>query len=314
MNEFFLSIALALEIIFLPWLLIGLVRKTKARLQNRRGAPIYQPFLDFLKLLNKGETISETASWLFASSSAITLSIMLVIACLCPWLAGHPSTIGCDLFLFVYLLCACRFFSVLAALDTGSAFGGFGASREVTLAMMVEPGVVLCLAALASASRNADLSIIFSYSNKALQGEPVIWTLACLSLFLASLVELSRMPVDDPTTHLELTMVHEAMILENSGPNLALVEFCHGLKMVVLLGLASNCLLHAIPAVWTLNPFLQNLAGTSILLLTGIGIAVLESTVVKLRWNRLPDFISYALAMAILVALIVVSRGSAYAS
>ena len=175
---------------------------------------------------------------------------MLVIAFIAPWLSyGQHFINSSDIFLIIYLFGLARFFTVLAALDAGSVFGGFGASREVTLALLVEPGVILCFASLGCVGHTSSLAQIFSYSvsqNQVLYEEPALWLLAGTVLFLASLVELSRMPVDDPNTHLELTMVHEAMILENSGPNLALTEYTHYLKMCILLGLSGQCFLHAV--------------------------------------------------------------------
>ncbi len=209
---FFLMVAFAL-----PPLVPGVLRKIKAYLQNRIGASIFQPYYDIYKLLCKGETVSDTASWIFRNSSAINLSVLLLIAICVPWLSFKPNFNGADIILVIYMFALARFFTVLAALDTGSAFGGFGASREVTLAMLVEPAIMLCLASLACTAGSTDLNVIFSYSNHTMAHSSALWFMAGLGLFLASLVELSRMPVDDPTTHLELTMVHEAMILENSG-------------------------------------------------------------------------------------------------
>jgi formate hydrogenlyase subunit 4 len=201
-----------------------------------------------------------------------------------------------------------RFMTVLAALDAGSAFGGFASSREVTLALLVEPGIVLCLVALACVSGTSDLTAIFSFDNLTMIHQPGLWIFCGIGLFLASLVELSRMPADDPTTHLELTMVHEAMILENSGRNLALVEYTHYLKLMVLMGLSAQCILHAFPFMWVTDELSRGAASVLGLLFMLLGVAVIEGSAVKLRWNRVPDFIAYAVAFSFICIFIAIGR------
>jgi formate hydrogenlyase subunit 4 len=292
-----------ISLLIVPPLFIGVIRKVKARMQNRIGAPIYQPLLDLIKFINKGETVSEITSWIFRSSALINYASILLLAYFVPWISYKPPGIGSDIFLVLYMFGLARFFTVLAALDAGSAFGGFGASREVTLSLLVEPGVVLCLASLGVAAETTNLTQIFSYQNLAMSHQPSLWLLAGCGLFLASLVELSRMPADDPTTHLELTMVHEAMILENSGRNLALVEYSHYLKVCILLGLSGQCYLHSIPAVWNAGYWVQAGASLLILVVMAVAIALIESVSVKLRWTKLPEFIAYSVAMSLFCML-----------
>jgi formate hydrogenlyase subunit 4 len=302
------SLAFLASLLLMPPLIVGLIRKTKARLQNRIGAPLLQPYFDLFKLLSKAETISKHTSWIFRSTAAVNVSILLILAFLAPWTSFHPFNISGDLFLIIYLLAVTRFFTVLSALDAGSAFGGFGASREVTLALLVEPAVMLCLASLGSIAQTSDLAAAFSFSNEALANQPGLWLIAGSGLFLASLVELCRMPADDPTTHLELTMVHEAMILENSASNLALMEYTHFLKILILLGIASQCLLHAIPFFWHTTTLIRAVASLGGVLGLAVGIAVIESLAVKLRWTKLPEFIAYSVAMSIFCVFIALSR------
>jgi formate hydrogenlyase subunit 4 len=294
--------------ILMPPLIVGVIRKTKARFQNRIGAPLLQPYFDLFKLLGKSETISKHTSWIFRSTAAINVSLLIMLAFLAPWTSLKPFASGGDLFLVIYLLALTRFFTVLSALDAGSAFGGFGASREVTLALLVEPAVILCLASLGSVSQTSDLTIAFSFTNEALRNQPGLWFLAGCGLFLASLVELSRMPADDPTTHLELTMVHEAMILENSAANLALVEYAHFLKILILLGISSQCLLHAIPFFWQTSELIRALASLACIIVLAMSIAVIESVAVKLRWTKLPEFIAYSVAMSIFCMFIALGK------
>jgi formate hydrogenlyase subunit 4 len=302
------TLAFIATFLLLPPLLVGIIRKTKARFQNRIGAPLLQPYFDLMKLMSKGETISKHTSWIFRSTAAINVSLLIILAFLAPWTSLRPFNLGADLFLVIYLLALTRFFTVLSALDAGSAFGGFGASREVTLALLVEPAVILCLAAIGSVSQTSDLGVAFSFNNVALSNQPGLWFIAGCGLFLASLVELSRMPADDPTTHLELTMVHEAMILENSAANLALVEYSHFLKILILLGISSQCLLHAIPFFWHTSQLILALASVLSIMILAASIAIIESVAVKLRWTKLPEFIAYSVAMSIFCVFIALSK------
>jgi len=295
--------------LFAPPIMIGILRKTKARLQNRIGASIFQPIFDLRKFLRKGETISTVTSWVFRNTCVINLAAMIAVACMVPWVSFKPPTSGADIFFVIYLFALARFFTVLAALDAGSAFSGFGASREVTLALLIEPAIILSFASLGCVAHTSDLNQIFSFSDQLIQNRNSLWTLAGTGLFIASLVELSRMPVDDPTTHLELTMVHEAMFLEYSGPNFAIAEYTHYLKLCVMFGISGQCFLHAIPYFWGAGPVIQA-AGSIAVLLMAIGtIAFIESTSVKLRWTKLPEFIAYSVAVSLLCVFIAIIRG-----
>lgn len=295
-------------IFILPPLMIGILKKCKARLQNRLGASVLQPFYDLNKFWHKGETISQTTSWIFRSTAGVNCAVMLVIAMLVPWLSFKPSFVHADLILVIYMFALTRFFSVLAALDAGSAFGGFGASREVTLAMLVEPAIMLCLISLGCVYGTTDLNTIFAFTSVGAEHYNALWLLAGTGLFLSSLVELSRMPVDDPTTHLELTMIHEAMILENSGPNLALTEFTHYLKMAVMWGLSAQCFLHSISYLWSVSPLDRAIASLGALLLIVLAVVLIEGSAVKLNWKKVPEFIAFAIAMGLLCVFVVIAK------
>ena len=372
----------------LPPLLLGVIRKTKAGFQGRIGARFHQPLFDLIKMLQKGETISQVTSWLFRSTSVINLAVILIIALLTPWLSfkpevfehkveiystqppvpakkksaaaagsfaggGQPSsagqtsagqtpaeqapaegaavngqaingqtaqampvtqrsyldhgTTGSDIFLIIYLFALARLFTVLSALDAGSVFGGFGASREVTLALLVEPGIMLAFASLGCAAHTSDLNAIFSFgANSPIGDLSPLWFIAGVALFLSSLVELSRMPVDDPTTHLELTMVHEAMILENSGRNLALTEYTHLLKMTVLFGLTGQCFLHGLDSFCHFNPATLAVLSLAVLVFLAFFVGFIESATVKLRWTKVPEFIAYSVLMSLLCIFIAI--------
>jgi len=284
----------------LPLLLIGVIRKLKARFQNRIGAPLYQPLIDVIKFLKKGQVISEHASLALGGASALSCAVCMLLTLSAPWLGVAHSIIPLDIFTFIYLLVFVRLATLLVAIDPNSPFGGFGASREVLLSVLVEPAVMLCLVSLAVAGKSTMMSQLFSFSDSALLHHSGLWLLAGCGLYISSLVELSRMPADDPTTHLELTMTHEAMILENSGPNLAAVQYTAAMKLAVLLGISGQCFLHAIGPLWTAGAVVQVVASCLTVVILAGSIAVIEGTVTKLRWTKLPEFIAYAVGFGLL--------------
>lgn len=296
-----------LTLAVLPFLIVGTIRKTKARMQNRIGPPLLQSFYDILKLFKKSETISDTTSWLFRTAGAINLANVLILATLVPWLCFKPTVSGGDLFLIVYLFAFGRLFTILAALDTGSAFGAFGSSRDATLSMLVEPASVLSFVSLGSLYHTTDLNSIFSSANSV--NVPGLWLLVGVTIVLSSLVELSRMPVDDPTTHLELTMIHEAMLLEFSGRNLALMELARAIRMTILFGLAARCLLQAAPGFENLTVLLQGFANIAAIIAIAFSVALFESVAVKLQWRKVPEFIAYCMTLSLLAGMLVVAKG-----
>jgi len=285
-------------VLLLPPCVIGVIRKGKALMQGRVGAPLSQPFFDLFKLLGKDQTVSQTTTWIFRSSCAMNLATTLIIAGIVPWLSFKPIFPGDDLFLLLYLLALCRFMTILSALDSGSPFGAFAASREAFLSMLVEPAMFISLGALALIAHSTSLHVVFDLSLPCSTYDVPVWLAAAAALFLGSIVDLSRMPIDDPTTHLELTMVHEAMIIENSGKNLALVEFTHFLRMAVVYGLISQCMMHAVGRLVEFN----QLTAAIVSVVSILGMAVLtvwiESVFVKLRWRSTPEFIAYAMTMS----------------
>lgn len=291
----------------IPLLLVGVIKKIKARMQNRVGAPVLQPFYDIGKLLRKSETISATASWVFALAPRLNLAVMVLAAILMPWSgATVPTSWGSatNFLLVIYLLGLGKFISMLAAMDTGSAFGGLGASREALISLLVEPALMIGLGALALGAKSMDLSVIYSAP-----ASQFVAVLVGDAFVVTALAELSRMPVDDPTTHLELTMVHEAMILENSGRNLALVELAVALRTCIFFGLAAQTFLHALPQYMELPQLVRYAAGIASLFVMGVLVAVAEGVLVKLNWRRVPNFVAYAIALSSLAALIAVAKG-----
>lgn len=300
-------ILIFINITLIPLLLIGVIRKMKARMQNRVGAPVLQAFYDIGKLLTKSETISGTASWVFTWAPRLNLAVVVIAALLVPWSGAltPASWSGAASFLLViYLLGLGKFISMLASMDTGSAFGGLGASREASVSLLVEPALMIGLGAMALCANSTSLSVIYTVHTS--QFVPV---LVGASLVVIALAELSRMPVDDPTTHLELTMVHEAMILENSGRNLALVELAVALRTCIFFGLAAQTFLHAVPGYTGLHQLPRYGAGILSLFAMGVAVAIAEGVLVKLNWRRVPNFVAFAIALSLLAALIAVAGG-----
>jgi len=295
-----------LEVCSVPLLLAAIIRRAKARMQGRPGPPFAQPIFDLVKRFRKSETISSTSSWVFRVSPVAGLAIALVIALTVPWTGARALGTGsgvADFILVAYLLAFGRFLSILAALDTGSAFGGIGASRESALGVLIEPSVLVSLAAISVSTGSSDLSVALTS-----HAPTSVAILAGAAFLLAALAELSRMPVDDPTTHLELTMIHEATILENSGRNLALVEVGVALRTAIYFGVGARLLLSCAVPVGGLATMQIILTLVSILAL-GIAIGVIEGISVKLNWRRIPSFVAFSTALAAMSAFVAVLRG-----
>ena len=293
-----------LHIFGLPLLIVGFVRKGKGVLQGRQGPSVLQPFRDMAKLFRKQETVSKTSTWVFRRAPIVGIGATASAALMAPWLGLNAPVPG-DFLLFVYVLALGKFSMGLGAMDTGSAFGGFAASREAAVSFQTEAAMILALAALSVQARSSLLSAMLSPVHPGLH-MVVLAALAVVALALAAVAELSRLPVDDPTTHLELTMIHEALTLEYSGPGLALVEYAAALKMVLMLGLIAQVLLLAAPAQ---EPLLAYCGSISVIMLGAIVLIVVESTLVKLRWRRIPNLLSFGVAAGALACLLVAVRG-----
>src|SRR5229473_2931386 len=222
-------------LVALPPLLRGIINKTKAAFAGRVGPPLLQPYYDLVKLFRKDSVFSNTTSWVFRAGPVVAAATPLVAGTLLPFGSHAPLiSFSGDLVLFAYLFALSRFFTVLAALDTGSPFEGMGAAREATFSCLAEPALFLGLLALVRTSGSLSLSTMLG------AGLGAEWTSAgasllmvIVSLFIVILAECSRIPVDDPTTHLELTMIHEVMVLDHSGPDLALIQYAAALKLWV---------------------------------------------------------------------------------
>ena len=294
-------------------LLVGIVRKTKARLTGRRGAPVWQPYLDLARLAHKEAVVAENATWLFRVVPYIVFAAIWVAAALVPTYAvGLIFSWSADIIVIVGLLGTARFFLALAGLDIGTAFGGIGTSREIMIATLAEPAMLMIVFTLSLLAQSTQLSSIAHYMMTVQVGLRVSCGLALLGLILVAIAENGRIPVDNPATHLELTMVHEAMILEYSGRHLALIELAAALKLTLYLALLVCVFVPWGMAGPDTGPELLAL-GIVIYLaklaVGGIGLAVIEVSVAKMRVFRVVDFLNFALMLGLLGALLLfVSR------
>ena len=284
--------------------LAGFVRWLKARLQNRRGAPPWQPYFELRKLFRKEVVMSNNASWLFRFAPYIVFASTVAVAMLIP-LVVTPlpfDAIG-DLLVVVYLLLLGTFFLALAGLDPGTAFGGMGASREMTVAAIAEPTIALSIFGLALAAGSTNLGRIVSGT----LNDPSVaispgHLLAFIALFIVTLAETGRLPVDNPATHLELTMIHEAMILEYSGRYLALIEWASWLKLTIFFALLANLFVPWGIAT-TATPMALAVAVISLVVksaVLGAAVALVETRVAKLRLFRVPELLSVSFVLALL--------------
>ena len=237
-REFAFQGAEMLLVLLLSPLLTGFVRKMKARLQRRRGPPLLQPYRDLIRLLRKDVVLAESASWLFRVIPYIVFAATWVAASLVPtFRSGLYFSWSADLIAIIALLGSARFFLALAGLDVGTAFGGIGSSREVMIASLAEPAMLMIVFTLALVAGSTQLSTMAAFMLSSEVGLRVSLGLALIAIIMVAIAENARIPVDNPATHLELTMVHEAMVLEYSGRHLALIDLASELKLLLYVSL-----------------------------------------------------------------------------
>jgi formate hydrogenlyase subunit 4 len=284
--------------------LVGLIRWLKARLQGRRGAPAWQPYLELRKLFAKEVVVSSQASWLFHVAPFVVFGATAAVTFVLPMIAVPlPLDVVGDLLVVVYLLLLGTVFLALAGLDPGTAFGGMGASREMTVAALAEPTIALAIFALALGAGSTNLEQIVA---RVLAAPEAVLTpghlLAAGALFIVTLAETGRLPVDNPATHLELTMIHEAMVLEYSGRYLALIEWAAALKLLIFFSLLANLFVPWGVAT-ALSPGALAVAAAAFLLklaALAVLVAVMETGVAKLRLFRVPELLSVSFVLAVL--------------
>jgi formate hydrogenlyase subunit 4 len=302
-----------LVLLFSP-LLTGFVRKVKARLLRRRGPPLLQPYRDLIRLMRKDVVLAESASWLFRVIPYIVFAGTWVAASLVPtFRGGLLFSWSADLIAIIALIASARFFLALAGLDVGTSFGGIGSSREVMIASLAEPAMLMIVFTLALVAGSTQLSTVAAYMLSSQVGLRVSLGLALLALIMVAIAENTRIPIDNPATHLELTMVHEAMVLEYSGRHLALIDLSSELKLLLYVSLI-GCLFtpwgiagpDAGPAAIAVGvaSYLAKLAAGGVLL------AVFETAIAKMRVFRVPAFLGAALMLGLLATLLLFVSGS----
>jgi formate hydrogenlyase subunit 4 len=294
---------LALVLIMPPFLL-GVIGKTKAAFAGRVGAPYLQPYHDLSRLMRKGVVISDTTTWLFKAGPAVTLAATLLAALLVP-LGRHPAPISFsgDMILFAYLLALGRFFTTIAALDTGSSFEGMGAAREVTFACLAEPALFFALITLTRLSGTLSLTPMLNHIS------PTVWwntgaalLLMMTGLFVVLLAENCRIPFDDPNTHLELTMIHEVMVLDHSGPWFGCILYGASLKLYLLGALFMHI---AIP-ISSGNTYIDWFVFMLSMIVLAVAIGTVESVMARLRLIRVPQLLVAATIMTAFSLILVV--------
>ena len=300
------GVQMALVLALAP-LLLGFTRKVKARLLRRRGPPMLQPYRDLLRLIRKEVVLADNASWLFRSGPYMVFSATWVAAALVPTFAtGLHFSWAADLIAITALIGSARFFLALLGMDVGTSFGGIGASREMMFATLAEPAMIMIAFTVALVAGSTQLSAIaqFMLTSGSLR---VSLGLALAALVIVALAENARIPVDNPATHLELTMVHEAMVLEYSGRHLAVLEFAAALKLLLYISLI-GCIF--VP--WGLAQPGDGLASYAMGLVAYVGklalggflLVLIETSIAKMRVFRVPDFLGIALMLGLLGTLL----------
>ncbi len=304
MNRLVAGIVQAVLVVAAAPVLVGFMRRVRARLEGRTGPPILQPWRDIRKLLGKERIVAGKTSWVFSTAPLVLVATAALAAAIVPFLttASALDSVG-DLFAVVYLLLFGTVFLALAGLDPGSAFGGMGSSREMTIAALAEPTVLLAIFALSVTAGSSNLAAIVSstlhHPGQVASPESL---LAFAALAVVTLAETGRLPVDNPSTHLELTMIHEAMVLEYAGPDLALVELAGALRLMLFLGLLANLFVPWGIATTTHPVELLVGAGAAAAKIAVLGttIAGFEVFVAKLRLFRVAELLAASFVLAFL--------------
>jgi formate hydrogenlyase subunit 4 len=303
-----------LLVLLLAPLLTGFVRKLKARLLRRQGPPLLQPYRDLIRLMRKDVVLAHNASWLFRIIPYVIFAGTWVAAALVPTFGtGLLFSWSADLIAIIALLGSARFFLALAGMDVGTAFGGIGSSREVMIASLAEPAMLITVFAVAMIAGSTQLSTVAEFMSSPAVGLRVSLGLGLFALIMVALAENARIPVDNPATHLELTMVHEAMVLEYSGRHLALIDLTAELKLLLYVSLII-CMFfpwgEAPPGAGLQMLAIGVVAYAIKLAAGGTLLAVFETSIAKMRVFRVPEFLGAALMLALLATLLRFVSGS----
>jgi len=306
MNNIFSILSHWLIVLLLSPLFVGIITKVKAFFAGKRGPSFFQLYFDLQKLFQKNSVYSRTTTWVFRGAPVITLGAVLVLSLLIPLGPFKaPIQFSGDILLAAYILGLARFFMIIAALDTGSSFEGMGASREAFFSCLCELSLFMNFITLSQVAHSISLSTMIGADNPlswklmgALNPGTPSWSpellLTAASFFIVILAENTRIPIDDPDTHLELTMIHEVMVLDHSGVDLAYMLYAAAIKLFVFAGI----LVPIILPVQTGKPFIDMLIFLSGMLLVSIAVGIVESTMARLRLNRVKDLLLISFALA----------------
>ena len=297
-----------LLVLVLAPLLTGFVRVVKARLLRRRGPPLLQPYLDLARLMGKQVVLAKNASWLFRVTPYLVFAATWVAAALIPTFAtGLLFSWSADLIAIIALIGSARFFQALAGLDIGTGFGGIGSSREVMIATLAEPAMIMIIFTLALVAGSTQLSTIAQVMASSEVGLRVSLGLTLVALILVAIAENARIPVDNPATHLELTMVHEAMVLEYSGRHLALIDLAAMVKLLLYVSLIACVFVPwglATPGSSGGALLVGAITYIGKLALGGVVLACFETAIAKMRLFRVAEFLGGALLFALIAAIL----------
>ena len=299
-----ITILYILILFIAPFILLGILKKTKAFWAGRKGVSIFQPLWDFTRLMKKDAVYSTTTSWVYKFAPIASFSAIIFASFFVPLATGKAIiNVPFAFIIFAYTLGFGKFFSIISALDTGSSFEGMGASREACFSTIVEPAFFIMMASIIALSQNYTFeSIKLILKNAGVYGVLII-ILAAVTLFIMLLVESCRVPVDDPTTHLELTMIHEVMILDNSGPDLGLITWGAAIKMFLFEALIVNLILPlGESSLWNILLFLAIVALISFI------IGTVESAIARFRMTHIFEFIFIMTLTALLILALVTYR------
>jgi formate hydrogenlyase subunit 4 len=288
-------------------LISGIIKTLKARLQMRRGPGIFQPYRDLYKLLRKRMVIPETSSWIFTAAPVMVFSTSVLVGLLVPMITAEaPLSLFGGVLAVVYLLGLGRFFLALGGLDAGSSFGGLGSSREMTISALAEPAMMLAIFTVALSASSTNLSeVVRGAIGQSWRFLAPSQILAFAALFIVLIAETGRIPVDNPATHLELTMIHEAMILEYSGPYLALIEWGAAVKQLILMTLLINIFYpFGLSVDWTAASLAIGCGSylLKLVILSGL-IVLVETTNAKMRLFRVPELLAVAFVLGALALI-----------
>ena len=293
-----------LILLFVPFLMAGVIKKTKAFWGGRQGASVLQPFYDFKKLLKKDFVISETTSEVFKIAPVISIVTVLFASLFIPLATGSALiNITGGLIIFAYTLSLGKFFSLISAMDTGSSFEGMGASREACFTSIVEPAFFITIASIMALSGNYTFDSLQNILSNAGSYGILITIFAVVVLFLMILIEGSRVPVDDPATHLELTMIHEVMVLDNSGSDLAFFTWANSIKMFLISSLIAYMI---IPQSFT--EWIYVLCYLGIMFVISVLIGTVESGMARIRMSHVFEFIFIMSSLALVVLALVTAK------